>query len=84
MAGRRASGAVVAAVVHPRAELLDAGRVGVIDDGRRLGDRVGIRREHTRPATQDLLDDVLLRGVMQPADMQNRGTGHCHAHSIVV
>src|SRR6266516_5958633 len=75
MPRHRAAGAVVAAFLDPAAELLDRGDRRVEDDRGRLRDRVRLDREHARLRAELALDDRLLRGVVEPADMQDRARG---------
>ena len=46
VARRRLAGAVVAALLHPAAQVLDGGRARVERHGRGLRDRVGVDSEH--------------------------------------
>ena len=69
----RLAGAVIAALLHPSAQMLDRGLRGVEGHRRGLRNRVGVDGEHARPVAQRVLDDRLLGGVVQAADVQDRG-----------
>ena len=73
VAGDRLAGAVIAALLHPSAQVLDRGLRGVEGHRRGLRNRVGVDGEHARPVAQRVLDDRLLGGVVQAADVQDRG-----------
>src|SRR5262245_3460372 len=75
VAGHRAAGAVVAALLDPPRQLLDARLTGVEGNRRRLGDRVGLDHEYSGPPTENLLDDRLLARVVEPADVEHDRRG---------
>jgi hypothetical protein len=75
MAGRRLTGAVVAARLDPSMQRLHARRVGVIDDRRGLRDRIGLDRNHTRTTGQHPFNHRLLRGVIQPPTCSTADSG---------
>src|SRR5262249_32523393 len=68
----RAAGAVIAAFFDPACELLDRGRGRIESDIGRLCDRVCIDRDYARAVAEHTLDDALLGGVQEVADVQDR------------
>jgi hypothetical protein len=73
MAGHGASGAVITALLDPPSQLLDRRFRGVEGDGRSLRYRIRVDRHDARPVPDHPLDDRLLGGVVQVADVQDRG-----------
>ena len=72
VAGHRLAGAVHSALLDPaRSPRPRSGRV--IRHGCGLSDRVCLNGEDTGPRSERMLDHRLLRGVVQAADVQNRG-----------
>ena len=71
----RLAGAVIAALLHPAAQVLDRGRVRIERHGRGLRDRVRLDTEHTGAPAEHLLDDRLLARVLQAADVQDDRVG---------
>jgi len=71
VAGYGAARAVVAAVLDPPAERFDRRRSGVVLDGGGLSDRVGLDGGDARAPPEDALDDPLLGGVMEAADVDD-------------
>jgi hypothetical protein len=70
--GSRAASAVVAALLDPMGELLDRRHLWVEFDGCRLRDWVRVNGDHAGPSAEHPLDDALLRGVVEVADVQDR------------
>jgi hypothetical protein len=64
---------VIATLLNPRAELGDRRLVGVEHDSRGLRDWVRLDRDDAGAAGEHMLDDSLLRPVMQTPDVQDRG-----------
>ena len=75
VARHRAPGAVVAAVLDPARELLQRSHRGVVGHGGGLRRGVRVDRQHARPAPEDALDDRLLAGVVEAADVEHVDTG---------
>ena len=73
MPRHRLAGAVIAALLDPLPQPGDGRLLRVEGHRRGLRDRVGVDREHARPVAEDALDDRLLAGVVQPADVQDAG-----------
>jgi hypothetical protein len=71
VAGDRASGAVVTALLDPLRELLDARLLRVEVDRRGLRHRIRLNGDHAGSATKHALDHGLLARVLKAADMQD-------------
>jgi hypothetical protein len=71
VAGHRLAGAVIAALLDPTAQLLDRRRGRIEGQRGGLRNRVGVDAQHARPVPEDLLDDCLLRRVVQTPDVQD-------------
>src|SRR5512132_647997 len=72
VARNRAAGAVVAALLDPLLQRLDRRRLRVVLNRRRLRDRVCVHAGDARTVCQYPLDDGLLGGVVEIADVQDR------------
>ena len=70
--GHGAAGAVVAAFLDPLLQLLNGRMTGVEDDGRSLRNGVRLDGGHAWTVPEHPLDDRLLGGVVQVADVQDR------------
>ena len=72
MARHRLPGAVVSAFLHPLPELGHTGLARVIPNRRRLRDRIGLHREHTRPRPEGFFENSLLTRELEPAGVEDR------------